>query len=186
MESLLLNSVCAWCSVAQSCQTSWNSMDYIACQAPLSIELPRQASWSGLPFPLPGNIPYPRIMSSCVSCIGTWILYQAVSPEKPLNSLRKVYILFLFPWLKSLLGFSAIDFRSEDALLKLSQVLTMTLLTFSPDNSLFRGIILHIEMFSSMNGLYPRDDNSPPLELWPPHLAKLALVENHWYRLYQG
>ena len=88
-----------------------------------------------------------------------------MSPEKPLNSLPKVYILFLFPWLKSLLGFSAIDFSSEDALLKLSQVLTMTLLTFSPDNSLFRGIILHIEMFSSMNGLYPRDDNSPPLEL---------------------
>ena len=29
----------------------------VACQAPLSMGFPRQESWSGLPFPLPGNLP---------------------------------------------------------------------------------------------------------------------------------
>ena len=27
------------------------------CRAPLSMEFPRQEYWSGLPFPLPGNLP---------------------------------------------------------------------------------------------------------------------------------
>ena len=31
--------------------------DYIACQAPLSMEFPRQEYWSGLPFPSPGFFP---------------------------------------------------------------------------------------------------------------------------------
>ena len=30
-----------------------NPMDYIACQAPLSMEFSRQEYWSGLPFPTP-------------------------------------------------------------------------------------------------------------------------------------
>ena len=33
----------------------------IAYQAPLSLELPRQEYWSGLPFPSPGNLPDPGI-----------------------------------------------------------------------------------------------------------------------------
>ena len=33
----------------------------IACQAPLFIGLPRQGYWSGLPFPSPGDLPYPGI-----------------------------------------------------------------------------------------------------------------------------
>ena len=32
-------------------------MDYIAYQAPLSMEFPRQEYWSGLPFPSPGDLP---------------------------------------------------------------------------------------------------------------------------------
>ena len=31
------------------------------CQAPLSMGLPRQEYWSGLPFPSPGNLPKPGI-----------------------------------------------------------------------------------------------------------------------------
>ena len=30
-------------------------------QAPLSMGFPRQEYWSGLPFPLPGNLPVPGI-----------------------------------------------------------------------------------------------------------------------------
>ena len=47
--------------VPQSCPTLWDSVNYIACQAPLSMEFSRQESWSGLPFPSPGDLPVPRI-----------------------------------------------------------------------------------------------------------------------------
>ena len=33
----------------------------VACQAPLSMEFPRQEYWSGLPFPTPGHLPNPEI-----------------------------------------------------------------------------------------------------------------------------
>ena len=39
------------------CLTLCDPMDYIACQAPLSMEFPRQEDWSGLPFPSPGDLP---------------------------------------------------------------------------------------------------------------------------------
>ena len=48
-------------AVSNSFETPWN----VACQAPLSIEFPRQEYWSGRPFPLPGDLPDPRI--SCNS-----------------------------------------------------------------------------------------------------------------------
>ena len=32
-------------------------MDYIVCQAPLSMGFPKQQYWSGLPFPSPGFLP---------------------------------------------------------------------------------------------------------------------------------
>ena len=37
--------------------TPWTA----ACQALLSMGFPRQEYWSGLPFPSPGDLPYPRI-----------------------------------------------------------------------------------------------------------------------------
>ena len=36
-------------------------MDYVACQAPLSLEFSRQVYWSGLSFSSPGNLPHPGI-----------------------------------------------------------------------------------------------------------------------------
>ena len=33
----------------------------VACQAPLSVRFPRQEYWSGLSFPLPGDLPNPGI-----------------------------------------------------------------------------------------------------------------------------
>ena len=33
----------------------------VACQAPLSMEFPRQEYWSGLPFPSPGHLPSPGV-----------------------------------------------------------------------------------------------------------------------------
>ena len=33
----------------------------IACQSRMSMEFSRQENWSGLPWPPPGDLPYPRI-----------------------------------------------------------------------------------------------------------------------------
>ena len=43
--------------VTQLCLTLCDPMDYIAHQAPLSMEFSRQEYWSGLPFPLQGIFP---------------------------------------------------------------------------------------------------------------------------------
>ena len=39
----------------------------VACQAPLSMEFPRQEYWSGLPFPTPGDLPDPGIEPESLS-----------------------------------------------------------------------------------------------------------------------
>ena len=45
----------------------------VALQAPLSMGFPRQEYWSGLPFPLPGDLPNPGI--------------EPMSPELQVDSL---------------------------------------------------------------------------------------------------
>ena len=40
------------CMHTQPCPTLCDTVDYIACQTPLSVEFSRQEFWSGLPFPL--------------------------------------------------------------------------------------------------------------------------------------
>ena len=47
--------------VAQLCLTLCDPMDFIACQAPLSMEFSRPEYWSGLPFASPGDLPNPWI-----------------------------------------------------------------------------------------------------------------------------
>ena len=49
--------------VTNSCPilaTPWT----VACRAPLSMGFSRQEHWSGLPFPSPGDIPFPGIEPS--------------------------------------------------------------------------------------------------------------------------
>ena len=46
-------------SVVSDSVTPWT----VACQAPLSVEFFRQEYWRGLPFPSPGNLPYPGVES---------------------------------------------------------------------------------------------------------------------------
>ena len=45
---------------AQSCPTLCNPKDY-SLPDPLSMEFSRQEYWSGLPFPIPGDLPDPGI-----------------------------------------------------------------------------------------------------------------------------
>ena len=49
--------MCHVCSVMSHSATPWT----VAHQAPLSMEFPRQESWSGLPFPTSGDLPDPGI-----------------------------------------------------------------------------------------------------------------------------
>ena len=46
------------CSVAQSCLTLCDPMDWVH-QAPLFMAFSRQEYWSGLLFPIPGDLPDP-------------------------------------------------------------------------------------------------------------------------------
>ena len=48
------------CVLFQSCLTLCDLWT-VACQAPLSLEFPRQEYWRGLPFPSPGDLPDPGI-----------------------------------------------------------------------------------------------------------------------------
>ena len=50
----------------------------VACQAPLSMGFPRQAQWSGLPCPPPGDLSDPGIkaLSLTSPAIGRWVLYH--------------------------------------------------------------------------------------------------------------
>ena len=56
-------------------------MDYIACQAPLSMEYPRQEYWSGLPFASPGDLLFPGIEP--VSTILASRFFSIEPPGKP-------------------------------------------------------------------------------------------------------
>ena len=55
--------VCFMCMRAQLLNHVWlfATLWMVAHQAPLSMEFPRQEHWSGLPFPPPGDLPYPGI-----------------------------------------------------------------------------------------------------------------------------
>ena len=60
-------SVCTqWLSRVQLPATPWTA----AHQAPLSVGFPRQASWSVLSFPLPGDLPDPGIQPTSPTLAG--------------------------------------------------------------------------------------------------------------------
>ena len=46
---------------ALSCVRLFATLWTVACQAPLSVGFSRQEYWSGLPFPIPRDLPDPRI-----------------------------------------------------------------------------------------------------------------------------
>ena len=64
------------CVCAESCPMLSNPM---ACtpQAPLSIGFSRQEYWSGLPFPSPGDLPYPGI-KPLSSVLGGFFITEAL------------------------------------------------------------------------------------------------------------
>ena len=55
--------VCVCVLVTKLFPTLCNPMDYITCQALLSMGFPRQEYWNRLPFPSPEDLPDPGIQS---------------------------------------------------------------------------------------------------------------------------
>ena len=79
---------------ARSCPTLWAAESpcltpwAAARQAPLSMEFPRQAYWSGLPFPSPGDLPDPRTEPASLAS-PAWQVdpLPLVLPGKPVTGL---------------------------------------------------------------------------------------------------
>ena len=74
--------VCKLCVCSVMSNSLWLYGLYVACQAPLFMQFSRQECWSRLPFPTPGNLPYPGIKAvSCISCSGRLILHHCATWE---------------------------------------------------------------------------------------------------------
>ena len=58
------------CLVAQSCSALCDPVDCSLCQAPLSMEFPRQEDWIGFPFPFPRDVPSPGIEPTSLALAG--------------------------------------------------------------------------------------------------------------------
>ena len=64
------------------------TLQTVTCQAPLSMEFSRQEHWSGLPFPVPGNLPDPWIKPGASELQADSLPFEL--PGKPLLNLKKV------------------------------------------------------------------------------------------------
>ena len=68
-------------------------MEYIACQAPLSMGFPRQKYWSGLPFPSPGDLLNPRIKPVSPALAGSF--FTTEPPAKPQFLFMALFLILL-------------------------------------------------------------------------------------------
>ena len=68
----------------------------VACQAPLSMEFPRQKYWSGLPFPPPGDLPDPGTEPAALALAGRFLTTNAtwVAPTDHLQMENKGMLCF--------------------------------------------------------------------------------------------
>ena len=58
--------------MSESFVTPWT----VACQAPLSMGFPRQECWSELPFPSPGDTPYPGTEPASPALAGKFFIAE--------------------------------------------------------------------------------------------------------------
>ena len=92
MHCIWVSFFCMWKVkelVAQSFPSLCDSMDYIACQGPLSMEFSRQEYWSGLPFPFPKGLPDPRIELGYPT-----LQSESLLSEPPVKSWKSFQIFF--------------------------------------------------------------------------------------------
>ena len=75
-------------------------------QAPLSMGFSRQECWSGLPFPSPGDLPYPRIESESLMApaLAAGFFTTSATWEAPESSWRASSSLCTLDMMKNLSG----------------------------------------------------------------------------------
>ena len=80
-SSFFLGHPFSLCVRAQSfsCVQFFVTLWTVTLQAPLSVGFSKQESWSGLPFPFPGDLPDSGIKDPCIPCIDGWILYHSTT-----------------------------------------------------------------------------------------------------------
>ena len=99
--------------MSESFATPWS----VACQTPLSMGFPRQEYWSGLPFPLLGNLPNPGIEPMSPELAGGF--FTAEAPGKPsfsrlgLTKLRSLFQKSYSDWLDVYYVFPHIQYTSD-------------------------------------------------------------------------
>ena len=57
----------------------------VAHQAPLSMGFPKQESWSGQPFPSPGDLPHPGFKAASTALAGRFFFFLATEPPGKSN-----------------------------------------------------------------------------------------------------
>ena len=76
----------------------------VACQAPLSMRLPRQQYWRGLPFPSPGHLPDPEMEPAPPALVGGF--FTTGPPGKPQQKVCEVKVAQSCPTLRDPMGYS--------------------------------------------------------------------------------
>ena len=77
------------CSVVSDFATPWA----VALQGPLSMGFSRQESWSGLPFPPPGELPHPEIeLESPATPALAGRFFTTEPPGEPMKPLREDHL----------------------------------------------------------------------------------------------
>ena len=74
--------MCVSCSVMSDSANPWTA----ARKASLSMEFSRQEYWSGLPFPSPGDLPYPGIEPGSSALQADSLPSEL--PGKPINTIK--------------------------------------------------------------------------------------------------
>ena len=98
-----------WCSSADSV-TPWT----VACQDPLSMEFSRQESWSGLPYPPPGDLLNSVIEPRPLALQADFLLSVPPGKPKKLNSFWWwcIYVHFFSRYRLGIIIFFALELRT--------------------------------------------------------------------------
>ena len=86
-----VNPSCCCSAVSDSFVTLWT----VAHQSPLSLGFPRQESWSGLPFPSPGDLSNPETAPESPALAGRFFTTQSPGKAIP-ESVPKACNLYIY------------------------------------------------------------------------------------------
>ena len=84
-STFLINEIVVFVSLLSSVQFFCSPMDYIVCEAPLSLGFSRQEYWNGLPFPFPVVLLDTGIEPMPPALAGEFFITEP--PGKPINGI---------------------------------------------------------------------------------------------------